>query len=72
MEPRFPQIFWWIWCQSREEALSRGLPELVGYVLKDNGGMSKMMKKRGYKQTEDESDPHVNLFSLDLMNAADG
>ena len=55
-----------------EEALSRGLTELVGYVLKDNGGMSKMMKKRGYKQTEDESDPHVNLFSLDLMNAADG
>ena len=28
-----------------EEALSRGLTELVGYVLKDNGGMSKMMQK---------------------------
>lgn len=53
-----------------EEALSRGLTELVGYVLKDNGGMSKMMQKRGYTQTEDEADPHINLFSLELPEEA--
>ena len=53
-----------------EEALSRGLTELVGYVLKDNGGMSKMMQKRGYSQTEDEADPHINLFSLELPEEA--
>lgn len=53
-----------------EEALSRGLTKLVGYVLKDNGGMSKMMQKRGYSQTEDETDPHINLFSLELPEEA--
>lgn len=49
-----------------EEALARGLTELIGYVLKDNGGMTKMMQKRGYEQREDESDSRINLFCLEL------
>lgn len=49
-----------------DEARRRNIRYLFGYVLKDNLGMDGMMKKRGYEFEPDPSDPHVNLFKLDV------
>ncbi len=49
-----------------DEARRRSIRYLFGYVLKDNLGMEGMMKKRGYEFEPDPTDPHVNLFKLDV------
>lgn len=49
-----------------DEARRRNIRYLFGYVLKDNLGMDGMMKKRGYEFESDPTDPHVNLFKLDV------
>ncbi len=52
-----------------DKARDLGLMELIGYVLKDNDGMYRLMTKRGYIRREDPDDPHVNLFVLELQDS---
>lgn len=54
------------------EAKKRGLERLIGYVLKDNGAMSTMMKKRGYSSQTDDKDEDINLFILELDKGKKG
>ncbi|MCD8338605.1 MAG: GNAT family N-acetyltransferase [Burkholderiales bacterium] len=49
-----------------ENARKFGLKQLIGYVLNDNEAMKRMMLKRGYAPTPDESDPHITLYTLEL------
>jgi acetyltransferase len=47
-------------------ARSRGLDEMIGYVLKDNQPMREFMLARGYVPHSDEDDAHLIRFALPL------
>ncbi len=50
-----------------ENAWKFGVKELIGYVLSDNEAMKRMMQKRGYQPSQDESDPNITLYTLKLQ-----
>jgi acetyltransferase len=47
-------------------ARARGLGRIVGYVLKENEPMRRLMLARGYSAQRDEDDAHVIRFELPL------
>jgi acetyltransferase len=50
-----------------ETARSRGLTEIVGFVLKDNPGMGKLMRGRGYIATAAPDDEGVRRYVKRLL-----
>ncbi len=53
-----------------ETARSRGLTEIIGYVLKDNGGMDKLMRGRGYIASRAPDDDGVRRYIKRLLGGA--
>jgi len=53
-----------------ETARSRGLTEIIGYVLKDNPGMSKLMRGRGYIASSMPDDEGVRRYVKRLLGGA--
>ncbi|HEY4039369.1 MAG TPA: bifunctional acetate--CoA ligase family protein/GNAT family N-acetyltransferase, partial [Burkholderiaceae bacterium] len=51
-------------------ARRRGLDEMVGYVLKENEAMRRLMLARGYLAHPEEDDSHVIRFALPLREQA--
>jgi acetyltransferase len=47
-------------------ARGRGLGEMVGWVLRENDSMLKMMKGLGFTSVPDEGDPHLRRVTLSL------
>jgi acetyltransferase len=50
-----------------ETARSRGLTEIIGYVLKDNDGMGRLMRGRGYLATSAPEDEGVRRYIKRLI-----
>jgi acetyltransferase len=53
-----------------ETARSRGLTEIIGYVLKENDGMGKLMRGRGYIATSAPDDEGVRRYIKRLIGGA--
>jgi acetyltransferase len=53
-----------------ETARSRGLTEIIGYVLRDNEGMARLMRGRGYLATAAPDDDGVRRFVKRLVGGA--
>ena len=53
-----------------ETARSRGLTEIIGYVLKDNDGMDKLMRGRGYVPSRAPDDEGVRRYIKRLLGGA--
>ena len=53
-----------------ETARSRGLTEIIGYVLRDNEGMGKLMRGRGYIATSAPDDEGVRRYIKRLIGGA--
>lgn len=53
-----------------ETARSRGLTEIIGYVLRDNEGMGKLMRGRGYIATSAPDDEGVRRYVKRLIGGA--
>jgi acetyltransferase len=53
-----------------ETARSRGLTEIIGYVLKDNEGMDKLMRGRGYIPSKAPDDEGVRRYIKRLLGGA--
>ncbi len=53
-----------------ETARARGLTEIIGYVLRDNEGMGKLMRGRGYIATSAPDDEGVRRYIKRLIGGA--
>jgi len=53
-----------------ETARSRGLTEIIGYVLRDNEGMGRLMRGRGYLATSAPDDEGVRRYVKRLIGGA--
>jgi len=53
-----------------ETARSRGLTEIIGYVLRDNEGMGRLMRGRGYIATSAPDDEGVRRYIKRLLGGA--
>jgi acetyltransferase len=53
-----------------ETARSRGLNEIIGYVLKDNDSMGKLMRGRGYVAVSSPDDEGVRRYVKRLLGGA--
>ena len=51
-------------------ARSRGIAALIGYVLRSNHGMHRLMHARGYRAESDPDDPEVMRYVLIWPTAA--